>query len=53
MKSTVIASAILGAIGASAHGIVSFAVLDGTEYPGYDPYSGKQTSTYLYGNFPS
>lgn len=44
MKSTVIASAILSAIGVSAHGFVSSAVLDGTEYPGYDPYQGEQIS---------
>lgn len=40
MKSTVITMAILGAVGVSAHGFVSTAVLDGTEYPGYDPYEG-------------
>ena len=41
MKSTVLATAILGAVGVSAHGFVSSAVLDGTEYPGYDPYQGE------------
>ena len=51
MKSIVLsplAAAVFSAVGVSAHGYVSTATLDGTDYPGYDPYTGTRTEDLNY-----
>lgn len=51
MKSTIftpLAAAIFSAVGVSAHGYVSTATLDGTDYPGYDPDTGMKTNRLLH-----